>query len=61
MAESGGLMIGGVRDPAEKEADRIAEHVMRMPPFTRAIQRKCPECEAEDKQALRQANEEAAE
>ena len=30
MTTAGGLMIGGVQDPAEKAADRMADRVMRM-------------------------------
>jgi hypothetical protein len=42
------LSIGAVDDPLEQEADAMADTVMRMPdtPF---IQRKCHECEEEEK------------
>ena len=42
------LKIGAVDDPLEKEADDMADQVMRMPE-TSVIQRKCAECEEEDK------------
>jgi hypothetical protein len=53
------LTVGSVDDPYEREADRIAEDVMRMPdprtdvPVQRVppvIQRLCAECEAEELQ-----------
>ncbi len=54
------LSIGAADDPSEKEADAIADHVMRMPvsdggntffkPVTSSLaQRKCADCEEEDK------------
>src|SRR5271156_2434496 len=51
------LAVGRVNDPLEREADRAAEHVMRMPyPVTtsasgdKVLQRKCEACEEEDKE-----------
>ena len=55
MTAAGGLMIGGVQDPAEKAADRMADRVMRM--GAPVIHRKCAECEAEEKEAKRAAKE----
>ena len=53
---SGGLRIGAVDDPLEREADAMAERVMRMADpavaFTRAppaVSRKCAACEEEAK------------
>ena len=53
------LIVGAVNDPAEAEADRIADQVMRMPdPVAMGkagqsvhgiLHRKCPTCEEEDK------------
>jgi outer membrane protein OmpA-like peptidoglycan-associated protein len=42
------LTIGAVDDPLEKEADAMADRVLRMPqtPF---VQRKCAQCEEEEK------------
>lgn len=42
------LSIGAVDDPLEKEADAMADRVLRMPevPF---VQRKCAQCEEEEK------------
>ncbi len=51
MTAGGGLMIGGVQDPAEKEADRTADRVMRLQ--APVVHRKCAECEAEDKEEKR--------
>ena len=42
------LSIGAVNDPLEKEADAMADKVMRMPE-NGLIQRKCSSCEEEDK------------
>ncbi len=42
------LSIGAVNDPLEKEADLMADKVMRMPERG-LIQRKCTDCEEEDK------------
>lgn len=49
-SRTSGLSIGGVNDPMEKQADAVANQVMRMPesPF---VQRKCGHCEEEDLQA----------
>ena len=53
------LEIGAVDDPLEREADQVADKVMRMPDpalsFSAAppkAQRKCAECEEEDKKKL---------
>ena len=50
------LEIGAVDDPLEAEADRVADHVMRMPdpaisvvPAAPQISRKCAACEEEDR------------
>ncbi|UWZ81737.1 eCIS core domain-containing protein [Occallatibacter riparius] len=45
------LQVGAVNDPLEAEADRTADHVMRMtgPAPADTIQRKCAACEEEDK------------
>jgi len=42
------LTVGAVDDPLEKEADSMADTVMRMPEPS-FIQRKCAHCEAEEK------------
>lgn len=52
------LVVGDVNDPLEVEAERAAQHVMRMPestaiipaPGERAPQRKCEACEQEEKE-----------
>jgi len=44
------LRIGPVNDQYEKEADAVADQVMRMPPSPPPIQRKCEECEEEQLQ-----------
>src|SRR5262249_54815779 len=53
------LAVGPVDDPLEREADRVAEQVMRMAEPAALSQsaplqlsRKCAECEEEDKQKL---------
>lgn len=46
------LSIGAVNDPLEAEADAMAERVMRMPDVP-VVQRKCAECEKEDKNLQR--------
>ena len=61
------LVVGPVNDPYEQEADRVADHVMRMPDTEAAttsekdpgpvIQRLCSGCE-EEEQVQRQAEEE---
>jgi hypothetical protein len=46
------LKVGAVNDPLEREADRVAEQVMRMPAPTSAppqVSRKCDACEEEEK------------
>jgi Domain of unknown function (DUF4157) len=45
------LKVGSTSDPLEAEADRAADHVMRMPDSATAgtLQRKCAACEEEDK------------
>ena len=55
MTAASGLTIGGVQDPAEKAADRMADRVMRM--REPVIHRKCAECEAEEKEAKRAVKE----
>jgi hypothetical protein len=55
MTAAGGLLIGGLQDPAEKAADRMADRVMRM--GAPVIHRKCAECEAEEKEAKRAVKE----
>jgi hypothetical protein len=55
MAAAGGLMIGGVLDPAEKAADRMADRVMRS--GAPVIHRACAACEAEEKEAKRAVKE----
>jgi Domain of unknown function (DUF4157) len=42
------LSVGAVDDPFEREADSMADHVMRMPDSS-LIQRKCASCEEEEK------------
>jgi Domain of unknown function (DUF4157) len=54
MQGTEGLMIGGVHDPAEKAADRVADRVMRMAEPVGPVRRECAECAAEEK-ARRQA------
>ncbi|MDQ6664542.1 MAG: DUF4157 domain-containing protein, partial [Acidobacteriota bacterium] len=52
------LVVGEVNDPLESEADRAAEHVMRMPDPAAitapsgdmVLQRKCEACEGEEKE-----------
>jgi hypothetical protein len=46
------LAIGAVNDPLETEADAMADRVMRMPDKP-LVQRKCAECEEEDKKVQR--------
>ncbi|HEX3126495.1 MAG TPA: DUF4157 domain-containing protein [Thermoanaerobaculia bacterium] len=53
------LTIGAPNDPYEREADRVADQVMRMP--APAVQRKCAKCEEEDKQEVVRAKEEPGE
>lgn len=66
------LRIGPVDDVYEREADRTADRVMRMPvpdsdvarplqaPISR-VQRMCPECEEEDEKVRRQVQDEEEE
>jgi hypothetical protein len=46
------LTVGAPDDPYEREADAMADRVMRMPD-TPVVQRKCADCEEEDKQLQR--------
>lgn len=46
LTASGGIMIGGVRDPAEKAANRAADRVMSM--TAPVVHRKCAACEVEE-------------
>lgn len=41
------LTVGPANDAYEREADRVADAVMRMPESDERIQRMCPECEEE--------------
>jgi hypothetical protein len=58
------LAIGAVDDPLEHEADRVADHVMRMPDpnahgftqGTNAVQRKCAACTDEESVARKAAD-----
>ncbi len=59
-SHSARLKIGAVDDPLEREADRAAEQVMRMPapalaltPAPPRISRKCAACEAEEEELHR--------
>jgi hypothetical protein len=48
LAGASALTIGGVNDPAEKAADRIADHVMRAPAAqTGSVRRMCADCAEE--------------
>jgi hypothetical protein len=47
------LEIGSIDDPAEREADDIADRVMRMPADGPSISRKCEACEEEEDRQLR--------
>ncbi len=44
------LQVGEPNDAYEKEADQVADQVMRMPQTDQPIQRKCDHCEEEDLQ-----------
>ena len=57
MQATGGLMIGGVHDPAETAAERLADRVMRMPEPAGVVRRACAACTAEDR-ARRQVSDE---
>lgn len=61
MSGDGGLMIGGVLDPAEKAADRMADRVMRMPASPPVLHRKCAACEGKDRSVRRTPEEPDAE
>ena len=45
------LSVGAVNDAYEQEADSVADKIMRMP-VTSFVQRKCSECEKEDKEKV---------
>jgi hypothetical protein len=47
------LAVGSASDPAEGEADRIAERVMRMPAAGPVLQRACAACEKDDDKVRR--------
>ncbi|MBS1902216.1 MAG: DUF4157 domain-containing protein [Bacteroidetes bacterium] len=49
------MILGSTNDPAEHEADAMANHVMRMP-SPALIQRKCAACEEEDTHIHRKAD-----
>jgi hypothetical protein len=57
MQGAGALMIGGVRDPAEKAAERVSDRVMRMPAPTALVRRKCAECAADERAQPQEAGE----
>jgi hypothetical protein len=57
LSGQGGLMIGGVMDPAERAADQTADRVMRMPMSQPLVQRKCEACEGEEKKVQRAPEE----
>lgn len=49
MGESGGLMIGGAKDPAEAKADARASRALASGPLASPpVRRKCAACEAEE-------------
>jgi pyrrolidone-carboxylate peptidase len=50
------LAVGSAGDPAEGEADRIAERVMRMPASGPLLQRACATCEKDDEKVHRKEN-----
>jgi hypothetical protein len=53
------LTLGAPDDAYEREADRVADSVMRMPEPEERIQRMCPECEEEmQRQPLEEEEEE---
>jgi hypothetical protein len=61
------LKVGDVDDPLEREADRVAEQVMRMPApsvsiaaGSRQIGRKCADCEQEEKLQTKPVRPQAA-
>jgi len=49
------MRMGQPGDAYEREADRVADQVMRMPAVT--VQRKCAECEAEEQEQVRRSTE----
>jgi hypothetical protein len=57
------LTVGAVDDPLEREADAVADQVMRMPAHaivpsaTPRVSRKCASCESEEKRKLRAKRE----
>lgn len=51
------LTIGQPNEEYEKEADAMADKVMRMPDVKMPIQRKCAHCEEEEKQKLQKKSE----
>ena len=65
------LVVGPVNDPYEQEADRVADHVMRMPDDEVAttsenepgpvIQRPCADCEEDEEKLQRQPEEDEEE
>lgn len=57
LSGQGGLMIGGVLDPAERAADRTADRVMRMPASQSVVRRKCEACEGDEKKVQRAPEE----
>jgi Domain of unknown function (DUF4157) len=61
MQGAGGLMIGGVHDPAERAADRLAARVMRMPEPAGVLRRECAGCAGADQRVQRQVADEEEE
>ncbi len=61
LSGDGGLIIGGVHDPAEKAADQMADRVMRMPTDKAVVHRKIDAPEGEDKKVKRAPQEEGEE
>jgi len=47
------LTVGPVNDPLEREADSVADQVMRMPESSATVQRKCAACQEEDEKLMR--------
>jgi len=47
------LAVGPVNDPLEREADNVADQVMRMPESPATVQRKCAACHEEDEKLMR--------
>ena len=57
------LRVGAANDPLEAEADRVADHVMRMPDVSisspsapAVVQRKCEACEEEEKNVRKKSD-----